>query len=292
MAEINIRQIEIFLTVAKHQNISKAAAELYISQPSISKWISNMENEIGIKLFRRTNRGVVLTNAGEELYDRLEFEYQRFRVNVEVICATRPPEGAQSLRIGSLNRQVICDIAQEQCHAYSLMHPSVLLSYERFNHHDLRSKLLCDELDLIFTVNSDVENRSEFDYLTLCDYPAFFIVPHSWANKGVDTLSGKCLLVEAPTQREWAESICLRYGISPAAVKYVSSFSALSTKVYNEEGFAIDGKLSESDSRLHDVAYLPGTWAYGGKVVMAWRKERTDELLSHFRGFLRGRSDN
>ncbi len=292
MAEINIRQIEIFLRVAKHQNISKAAAELYVSQPSISKWISNMEEELGTPLFRRTNRGVVLTEEGEELYDRLEFEYQRFRVNVEAICAPQPPKGADSLRIGSLNRQVIYDIAQEQCHAYSLLHPSVQLTYERFNYHALRSKLLCDELDFILTVSSDVEGRREFDYITLCEYPAFFIVPHSWAKEGLDALSGKCLLVEAPTQRAWAESICQRYGIVPSEVQYMTSFSALSTKVYREEGFAIDGKLSKSDSRLHDVAYLPVTWAYGGKVVMAWRKERSDQLLSDFRDFLRRRGDN
>ena len=43
MAEINMRQIEIFLAVAKYQNISKAAQELYTSQPATSNWIAKME---------------------------------------------------------------------------------------------------------------------------------------------------------------------------------------------------------------------------------------------------------
>lgn len=288
MAEINIRQIEVFLSVAKNQNISRAAAELYVSQPSISKWISKMEEELGMTLFRRTNRGVVLTEAAEELYDELEFEYQRFRVNVESVCARRPPEGTPSLRIGCLNRQVIYDVAQEQCHAYTLLHPNVELTYERFNYHALRSKLLCDELDFILTLRTDVESRAEFDFYPICDYPAFFIVPFSWADSGLEALSGKTLFVEAPTQREWAESICRGYNIIPSDVRYVKSFSTLSTLVYREEGFAIDGKLSKSNSRLHDVAYLPVTWAYGGEVVLAWRRERKSDLLSDFATFLRG----
>ena len=74
MAEINMRQIEVFLTAARHQNISKAAEELFISQPSLSKYISKMESEVGVALFRRTNRGVVLTEQGEEFYARLDFE--------------------------------------------------------------------------------------------------------------------------------------------------------------------------------------------------------------------------
>ena len=291
MAEINIRQIEIFLSVAKHQNISRAAAELYVSQPSISKWISKMEEEFDTPLFHRTNRGVVLTPIGEELYDQLEFEYQRFRVNVEAICSRRPPDGVPSLRIGCLNRQVIYGLAQEQCHAYSLLHPNVQLTYERFNYHALRSKLLCDELDFILTLGTDIESRPEFNSMPLCDYPAFFIIPFAWADAGLEILNGKTLFVEAPTQRKWAERICSSYNITPSCIRYVPSFSVLSTLVYREEGFAIDGKLSKSESRLHDVAYLPVTWAYGGEVVLAWRRERTSDLISDFAAFIRGAKD-
>ena len=85
MAEINMRQIEVFLCAARHQNISRAAAELYISQPALSKTISKIEKDFGSPLFSRTNRGVQLTDDGQELYSRLDFEYHRFRVSVEDI---------------------------------------------------------------------------------------------------------------------------------------------------------------------------------------------------------------
>ena len=57
--------------MARQQNISRAAQDLYISQPAISNWIAKMEAGCGEKLFYRTNRGVSLTPKGEEMYARL-----------------------------------------------------------------------------------------------------------------------------------------------------------------------------------------------------------------------------
>ena len=66
---INFELYRIFYTVAKHKNITKAAEELYISQPAVSKAIKNLENNLGGKLFNRTKKGVVLTEEGKEFYN-------------------------------------------------------------------------------------------------------------------------------------------------------------------------------------------------------------------------------
>ena len=86
MRDMDLRQIEIFIAVARQQNISRAAQDLYISQPAISNWIAKMEADCGEKLFYRTNRGVSLTPKGEEMYARLDIVYNRFRVSVAEIC--------------------------------------------------------------------------------------------------------------------------------------------------------------------------------------------------------------
>ena len=57
----NLNNYVIFYTVAKTGNISKAANQLYISQPAISKSISKLESELGTALFSRSSRGVALT---------------------------------------------------------------------------------------------------------------------------------------------------------------------------------------------------------------------------------------
>lgn len=65
----NLSQYKIFYEVAKAGNISKAAKELYISQPAISKSISKLEDSLGISLFSRNSRGVQLTAEGQTLFD-------------------------------------------------------------------------------------------------------------------------------------------------------------------------------------------------------------------------------
>ena len=59
------RELSYVLAIAEHQNISKAAESLYVGQPSLSKFLMNLENELGIKLFRRLGHKYVLTYAGE-----------------------------------------------------------------------------------------------------------------------------------------------------------------------------------------------------------------------------------
>jgi len=62
-------QLLVFIEVAESKNITLASKRLHISQPSVSIQIKRLEQEYGVRLFDRTNKGVVLTRAGEILYD-------------------------------------------------------------------------------------------------------------------------------------------------------------------------------------------------------------------------------
>ena len=68
----NLSSYWIFYTVANAGNISKAAKELYISQPAISKSIQKLEESLNCKLFSRSSRGVILTDEGTLLYDHVK----------------------------------------------------------------------------------------------------------------------------------------------------------------------------------------------------------------------------
>lgn len=68
----NLNLYHIFYTVAKAQNISSAAKELYISQPAISKAIAKLESNLNTKLFSRSSRGVTLTDEGTLLYEQVK----------------------------------------------------------------------------------------------------------------------------------------------------------------------------------------------------------------------------
>ena len=64
---MTIQQCKYIVEVAKHNSISKAASTMYISQPSISKAIRDVESEFGIKVLERSNKGVYFTEDGSEL---------------------------------------------------------------------------------------------------------------------------------------------------------------------------------------------------------------------------------
>lgn len=76
---MTLQQLRYAVAIADNKSINKAAAELFITQPSLSSTIKDLENEINIELFIRSNRGIVITPEGEEFlgYARQMLEHYR-----------------------------------------------------------------------------------------------------------------------------------------------------------------------------------------------------------------------
>lgn len=72
----NLSFYHIFYEVAKEENISNAAKNLYISQPAVSKAISKLEESMDTKLFLRSSRGVKLTEEGKTLYKHIKIAFE------------------------------------------------------------------------------------------------------------------------------------------------------------------------------------------------------------------------
>ena len=60
-------RIELFVNVAKHQNLAKTARGMHVSPSSISQRLKSLENDFGVKLYKRNKDGIELTNAGRTL---------------------------------------------------------------------------------------------------------------------------------------------------------------------------------------------------------------------------------
>lgn len=69
MTGVEARQLAHFLAVVDHGSVTRAAEALYISQPSLSQALRSLEKRLGVRLFRRTGRGVVPTEEGLALVD-------------------------------------------------------------------------------------------------------------------------------------------------------------------------------------------------------------------------------
>lgn len=89
---LETRLLNYFLVVAREQNMTRAAAELHISQPTLSTQIAELERQLGIKLFKRTNKNTLLTEDGvlfrarvQELIDltnKIESEFTSGESNI------------------------------------------------------------------------------------------------------------------------------------------------------------------------------------------------------------------
>lgn len=100
---MNFLQLEYFLAICQYQNISKAAAALYISQPALSQQLLRLEQELDVKLFNRHGGFLSLTSAGEhfrESAQRILFEYRNTRSAIENLKETGSESGQGHLTIG------------------------------------------------------------------------------------------------------------------------------------------------------------------------------------------------
>ena len=77
---MTLQQIHYVLTVSENGSMNRAAEKLYISQPTLTSTIHSLENELGIKLFNRTNQGVILTNEGKDFLPQARQIYQQYEM--------------------------------------------------------------------------------------------------------------------------------------------------------------------------------------------------------------------
>lgn len=61
---MELRVLNFFQAIAREENFTRAAQQLHVTQPTLSRQIANLEQELGVKLFRRSNHNIVLTEDG------------------------------------------------------------------------------------------------------------------------------------------------------------------------------------------------------------------------------------
>lgn len=159
----NLSSYWIFYTVANAGNISKAAKELYISQPAISKSIQKLEENLNCKLFSRSSRGVVLTDEGELLYDHVKEAFETLNIGEDKL--KRSIElGVGHLQIGvssTLCKHVLLPYLSEFIHQNP--HISISISCQSTNE---TLRLLDDnKIDIGLIGKPDNLKNLRFDYL-------------------------------------------------------------------------------------------------------------------------------
>lgn len=146
---MELRHLRYFVAVAEELNFTRAAALLHIGQPPLSMQIRDLESELGLRLFERTQRRVALTPAGQCF---LEHAYRILGgVREAVEAAQRAARGELGeLRVGFTSSLPFTDLLPDALHAYRRRYPAVRLHLREMFTPDQFGAIARGELDVGF----------------------------------------------------------------------------------------------------------------------------------------------
>lgn len=158
---ITEKDMQYVLTIASYGNLTKAANALYLSQPALSIHLKQLESSLGITLFERKGRRMVLTYAGEEFVKaarditmkcfELEDKMSDIKKNVAI-----------KLRIGYLIRQVNF-LFPSVMSDFNKKHPQSIIYAVDGHLPELENKLVSGELDMLFGYNTVSNSLLEYE---------------------------------------------------------------------------------------------------------------------------------
>lgn len=227
---MQFQQLKYFIEVAKCRSISAAARNLYISQPSLSQQIINLEKELGIALLIRHSRTVTLSDAGEQ-----------FLVHAEKIvgAATQLAELMQrhsfllegTLRIGMLWVAGYLNLFRVVSD-YRVLHPGLKYDFRVDGSSALLDSLLKRDIHCAFVISSDEQQLSAkedlyYQKIIADSYAAIVSVKNPLASKksiSLQDLDGVPLIMPSPhsTLRRLLERKFDECGAKPVKVCEIS----------------------------------------------------------------------
>lgn len=243
---INLELYKVFYFVAKNQSISRAANELLISQPAISKSVKTLEEQINTPLFIRKRDGVVLTEAGQILYKKIKDAMDL------IYSAENDLEVLTNMETGTINigasKTIIHEYLMPYIKEFHKKHPKISIRVFTDKTSDLIKKAKMGLIDVIFT-NLPLSLSTDFDTYKLTNLHDCFV-----ANNNFSYLKGHkitksdleklplIVLTKGATSRMSFDDYCLENDINITPEMEFGSNTLI--KEFTEAGFGI-GMLTE-----------------------------------------------
>ena len=144
---MNIRKLEIFYKTAKCLNMSQVAKDMYISQPSISQCISEIESEIDTKLFDRIGKKLYLTHEGKIFYEYTRRILNIYEEGINVVRSSKSNKG--NLVIGA-STTIGTYIMPHIIHRFNKKEKDIEISMIIDNKHNIEELILNNKVDIAF----------------------------------------------------------------------------------------------------------------------------------------------
>lgn len=228
--QMNTEWYRIFLSVARLGNLTKAAQELHLTQPSVSYAVKQLEAGLGVALFDRLSKGVRLTREGEALLDYVEQSFS-FLAAGERHLRSLKELTAGELRVGA-SGPVIKHLLLPPLDRFHAEHPGIRIRLSQGKSSELRQRLLEGEIDfgLVHLPFAD----PGLDVLPLIDIQDCFVVGPAYgrlAEKPFDAAAIEntplLLLSEGSSTRRFVERWLASQGVTAEADMELSSMDML-----------------------------------------------------------------
>ncbi len=161
MIQATLHQLKVFEATARHGSFTRAAEELFITQPTVSSQIKQLTKSIGLPLFEQIGKRLYLTEAGQELLGTCQDIFEKLS-NFEMKVADLKGTKQGQLRLGVITtaKYFVPMILGSFCQQY----PGIEVSLKVTNHQQIRCRMLENEDDLYIVSNAP-------DGLDLCTQP-------------------------------------------------------------------------------------------------------------------------
>lgn len=260
---MNLRRLEYFVAVAEYLNFRKAAEALYVTQPLLSRQISELEEELGQTLFFRNTRTVMLTPAGELLYKETADLLNHANIVQQRIKHFQFGDHIGGhLRLGledGFDPRIVTNVVQSLRHKY----PQIDISLNSFSFLDITNALKENVIDIGFVLLPDKKFSPNLDCKLLRQDPQFLIASKNRIHNStdqqafIDVAEQECLflLEKNPKFINNSISICIELDIA-AEFRYVSDISQI--LLYIESGYG----AAALPSAVYDTFQRDGLSSY------------------------------
>jgi DNA-binding transcriptional LysR family regulator len=294
---MELRHLRYFTAVVECNGYREASRRLHIAQPSISEAVSDLEDELGLKLFSRTHRNARVTAEGEIFYaDAVRILQQ---AETAILTAKRAAQGKiGKLSIGFIGSATL-SFLPDLIRRYKLEYPNVKLSL-----HDLYPVELdkaCDrgEIDIAITRTLSVERSKNRQSRVLLRDPLVAVFPRSRKVKSkkirlADLANERFILFHrqgAPAVFDTIVGACRSQGFSPRVENEPNSMQTTLSLVEAEEGIAIV-PASTSNLRSNGVQFVRLVPDLYLDLIVAWQLGEPSVVVRGFLDFLSANADS
>jgi len=236
---MDFKDLTYLLAIVKHQNITKAAESLYVSQPTLSKFLISLEKDLGLKLFRKLGNKYVLTYAGERYADRAaEILRQKTELDLELADILKRDIGVLNVAIAHMRCTYLLP---ETLPPFQKLHPNVKVNVFEGSSTENDQRLLEGQVEIAFYSRPSTPNPL-IDYVTLAeeelllctcqDHPLRrFAQPNpasQYPRLDVNLLKNELIIMMYPNQRtrQIMDTYLAEHGIRFENVLYTSNLPA------------------------------------------------------------------